>query len=169
MGRQVNWWRAVVFGAALAAGTAACGGDSDDEAGTDDDASVAASESGASESGGVDETEVSDDVDNSDFGLPTGPADPGDAPDGFPRDWIPPDHERGEFVDIPGFEGGTFESGVPIRDTIDYYTALLGPPAIEAEGDPGEWIANWAPLDDWVLGVLGDGTESVIAITRLPQ
>lgn len=95
-------------------------------------------------------------------------------PDDFPQQLIPPDFDSVEFVDmteINGTRGAAFESSVDVQVSIEHYTGLLGPPALDVESGDGGRMAQWqrTPYAPWVVGVIGDAYESIVSVTAVPE
>ena len=132
----------------LAIMIAACGGSDDDGTTEAGDA-----EAGAGDAAAVGESD-------------SGSFDTAELPDGFPSDLIPPSFDSSSVLALGGQQTVTFESTTPVDDTIAHYTDALGAPTNAAEGDTGEKTAQWQ-TGEWLLSVIGSGSESIVGFTQL--
>lgn len=135
-------------GAALCASLvlAACGGESDESALDDDQGFVTADES-------VGGTEL--------------PAD-------LPQELIPPQYEGSDYIDLRamgGMESVTFQSTAPARESIEYYSGLIGEPTLATDSAEGESLAQWntTPYPPWMLSVIGNARETIVTLGKAPQ
>lgn len=109
-----------------------------------------------------------DDVDATEF-ADEGGFDESQLPSDFPSQLIPPQYESGTYTDMGSVSGAAFESNEAVDDMVGHYVGLLGDPDVNAETEDGGRNANWHDVDGWIVGVLGDPSESIISVMRNPN
>lgn len=103
-----------------------------------------------------------------------GSIDLADLPDDYPRELMPPDYDKADYVDLRAINGTratTFESNTDVQESIDYYIDLLGEPKINVDSGDGDRLVQWhmSPYPPWVVGVMGNADESIVTVSTLPE
>ena len=115
--------------------------------------------------GGADEDFDDFDSGSASFAAPND-FDESQLPADFPRDLIPPDYQTGNYIELGSVATASFESGTPIAETVEHYTALVGEPSLDNESADAERTAQW-DVSPWVLSAVGSASESIIGISKI--
>lgn len=95
-------------------------------------------------------------------------------PDDFPRELIPPEYDRADYVDLRAVNGTrttAFESTAHVQGSIDFYVGLLGEPTINVDAGDGDRLVQWhnSPYPPWVVGVMGNAGETIVSVSTMPE
>lgn len=110
----------------------------------------------------------------SDSAALEGSIDLSDLPDDFPRELMPPEYDRADYIDLRAINGTratTFESTAHVQGSIDHFVSLLGEPTINVDSGDGDRMVQWhkSPYPPWVVSVMGNASETIVSVNTMPE